>query len=136
MRARDLLLLVALVVQGANAIRVSVRPSPSLTSTPAGSVKRAVLSMQEGMEEGVESLSEKTAAPMEDAPQGGYETFYDDEKEDAVLKQKEGISNAMRERLLNESRGLGADANSKNPFLPVFFGFGVFVLLGALAVNL
>ena len=30
----------------------------------------------------------------------------------------------------------GADPNQKNPFLPVFFGVGVFVLLGALAVNM
>ena len=66
----------------------------------------------------------------------GYTTFYDDEKEDAVMAAKPAISNSMRERLINESRGLGADPNQKNPFLPVFFGFGVFVILGALAVNM
>ena len=53
----------------------------------------------------------------------------------APPKQPE-ISNAMRERLINESRGLGADPGSKNPFLLVFFGVGVFVVLGALAVNI
>ena len=42
----------------------------------------------------------------------------------------------MKERLIRESAGLGADSNQKNPFLPVFFGVGVFVLLGALAVNM
>ena len=42
----------------------------------------------------------------------------------------------MRERLINESRGLGADPNQKNPFLFVFAGVGVFVLLGAAAVNM
>jgi hypothetical protein len=42
----------------------------------------------------------------------------------------------MKERLIRESAGLGADPNQKNPFLPVFFGVGVFVLLGALAVNM
>ena len=46
------------------------------------------------------------------------------------------ISNAMRDKLINESRGLGADPGAKNPFLPVFFGVGVFVMLGALAVNM
>ena len=44
--------------------------------------------------------------------------------------------NTMKERLIRESAGLGADPNQKNPFLPVFFGVGVFVLLGALAVNM
>jgi hypothetical protein len=47
-----------------------------------------------------------------------------------------GISDSMKERLIKESRGLGADPNSKNPFLLVFVGVGVFVLLGAVAVNI
>ena len=51
------------------------------------------------------------------------------------MKQQE-LSNTMRDRLIAESRGLGADPNAKSPFLPVFFGVGVFVLLGALAVNM
>ena len=38
----------------------------------------------------------------------------------------------MRDKMIAESRGLGADPNAKNPFLPVFFGVGVFVVLGAL----
>ena len=42
----------------------------------------------------------------------------------------------MRARLLKEQQGLGADSNSKNPFLLVFAGVGVFVILGALAVNM
>ena len=46
------------------------------------------------------------------------------------------LSQTMKDRLIAESRGLGADPNSKNPFLPVFFGVGVFVTLGALAVNM
>jgi len=37
---------------------------------------------------------------------------------------------------INEQRGLGADSNSQNPFLYVFAGVGIFVLLGAVAVNL
>ena len=35
----------------------------------------------------------------------------------------------------DESRGLGADPNQKNPFLAVFAGVGVFVVLGFLATN-
>ena len=70
------------------------------------------------------------------APSEGYETFYDDEKEDAVLAAKPPISDSMRARLLKEQQGLGADSNSKNPFLLVFAGVGVFVILGALAVNM
>ena len=42
----------------------------------------------------------------------------------------------MRERLINESRGLGADPNQKNPFLNVFAAVGVFVVLGFVATNL
>lgn len=74
-------------------------------------------------------------APSPAAPEG-YSTVYDDEYEDKVLAEKPQLSNTMRERLINESRGLGADPNAKNPFGAVFIGVGVFVLLGALAVNL
>ena len=49
---------------------------------------------------------------------------------------RDPLSKTMKERLIRESAGLGADPNQKNPFLPVFFGVGVFVLLGALAVNM
>jgi hypothetical protein len=79
------------------------------------------------------------ALPMmqaEQPPEEGYQTFYDDEKEDKVLKAKPAISDSMRKRLINEQRGLGADSNSQNPFLYVFAGVGIFVLLGAVAVNL
>mgnify|MGYP007078186544 CR=1 FL=1 len=72
----------------------------------------------------------------EDAAEGVAEDgadFYDDDK---PIIEKPPVSNAMRERLINEARGVGADPNSKSPFLPVFFGVGVFVVLGALAVNM
>ena len=46
------------------------------------------------------------------------------------------LSNTMRDKMIAESRGLGADPNAKNPFLGAFFGVGVFVVLGALAINL
>ena len=80
-------------------------------------------------------MNGRSAAP---APTG-FQTFYDDEDGEArpeVAVKKEGISNSMRERLIAESRGLGADSNKKNPFLLVFAGVGVFVCLGALAVNM
>ena len=76
---------------------------------------------------------EMPAAPSES---DGYTTFYDDEREDKVLAAKPQISDSMRQRLINEQRAIGADPNSKNPLLLVFGGVGVFVLLGALAVNL
>jgi hypothetical protein len=60
----------------------------------------------------------------------GYTTFYDDEYEPP---KKPPLSSDMRKRLLNESRSLGADANSKNPFLQVFVGVFIFVVLGYLA---
>lgn len=51
-------------------------------------------------------------------------------------QKKPGLSDNMRKRLLSEQRGIGADPNSKNPFLLVFAGVGVFVVLGSLAVNM
>lgn len=67
--------------------------------------------------------------------------LYDDEIGEGPITYSDGtkkaeLSSTMRDKLINESRGLGADPNQKNPFLPVFFGVGVFVILGALAVNL
>ena len=73
------------------------------------------------------------ATEMAPDEKDGYQTYYDDEK--APVPQTE-LSQTMKDRLIAESRGLGADPNSKNPFLPVFFGVGVFVTLGALAVNM
>ena len=88
--------------------------------------------MQEG---GAPAPETPPPATAEDAPAAeGYATFYDDEKDSAPPKP--ALSENMRQKLLNEQRGLGADTNSKNPFLAVFAGVGVFVLLGALAVNL
>ena len=57
---------------------------------------------------------EEAPATTNQAPSesDGYQTYYDDER--APPKQPE-ISNSMRERLINESRGLGADPGSKNP---------------------
>eukprot|EP00966_Prymnesium_polylepis_P096935 2245807-Prymnesium_polylepis.1 len=82
--------------------------------------------MQEGGAPAPETPPEATA---EGAPAEGYGTFYDDEKDTAPVKP--ALSDNMRQKLLNEQRGLGADTNSKNPFLAVFAGVGVFVLLGA-----
>ena len=66
------------------------------------------------------------AAPKADAAGN----VYDDESEQDDGPQ---FSETMRQKMINESRGLGADPNKQNPFLGVFAGFGVFVLLGALA---
>ena len=67
--------------------------------------------------------------------------LYDDQIKEGEIKYKDGstkpqLSNTMREKMINESRGLGADPNQKNPFGLVFIGVGVFVCLGALAVNM
>merc|ERR1719453_3046126 len=68
--------------------------------------------------------------PTTTASTGG--ALYDDEIPEST---KPPVSEAMRQRLINESRGLGSDPNQSNPFLAVFFGFGVFVVLGFIAVN-
>ena len=72
--------------------------------------------------------------PSASAQPTGYTTVYDDEVDTAP--KKEELSATMRERLINESRGLGADPNQKNPFLNVFAAVGVFVVLGFVATNL
>jgi len=50
-------------------------------------------------------------------------------------QKKPQLSNTMREKMIAESRGLGADPGAKNPFGAVFIGVGVFVVLGFLASN-
>jgi len=109
-----------------------IHPSPLAASRCALRASSAPLLMADEAPEESSAVEEVPAAQAA----GAYETFYDDEREDAVLAQKPEISNSMRDRLIKESRGLGADPNAKNPFLPVFFGVGVFVILGALAVNM
>ena len=119
---RVLLLLVLAV--GASALQLGVRPTLNRAAL------RSAISMQE------EPAAEGAPPPAEAAATDKAGNVYDDEYEDPVLANKPELSNSMRKRLIEESRGLGADPNSKNPFLPVFFGVGVFVLLGALAVNM
>jgi len=69
---------------------------------------------------------------------GNDGALYDDEVPEGQQvvytsgEKKPTLSNTMRDKMIAESRGLGADPNAKNPFLPVFFGVGVFVVLGAL----
>ena len=66
------------------------------------------------------------AAPKADAAGN----VYDDESEQDDGPQ---FSDAMRQKMINESRGLGGDPNQKNPFLLVFAGIGLFVLAGAIS---
>lgn len=79
-----------------------------------------------------EMIKEMVAILEEQAPTtDGAGNFYD---EDNPLPKKE-ISDAMRKRLLNEQRAIGADSGSKNPFLLVFGAVGVFVVLGYFATR-
>ena len=55
---------------------------------------------------------------------------YDDESEQ---DDGPGFSDSMRQKMIDESRGLGGDPNQKNPFLLVFAGIGLFVVAGALS---
>ena len=61
------------------------------------------------------------------------QTVYDDE---AKFVEKPPISSEMRAKLIKGQQQLGSDPNSQNPFLYVFGGVGVFVVLGAIAVNM
>ena len=62
----------------------------------------------------------------------GYTTVYDDE---SPMTETAALSDSMREKLIKGQRTLGADPNSGSPFLAVFGAVGIFVILGALAVN-
>ena len=68
--------------------------------------------------------------------------LYDDEipEGDKIVytsgQKKPELSSTMRDKMIAESRGLGADPNAKNPFGVVFIGVGVFVCLGAVAINM
>ena len=50
--------------------------------------------------------------------------------------KRDPLSSSMRARLLDEQRALGADPNTKNPYLYVVGAVAVFIALGALAVNM
>jgi hypothetical protein len=125
---------VLLVVALANALQLGCSGAKTLRAhtTTMNLPRRTTLVMQEQKPEG--DAASDAVAPKADTD--GYETFYDDEREDAVMAAKPGISDDMRKRLINEQRGLGADPNAKNPFIFVVGGVGVFVILGALAVNM
>jgi len=111
-----------------DAFRLTAAPSPAVRAP-----LRRIATVMQAEPPPAQSESEQPLAPAESE---GYATFYDDEKEDEVLQAKPQLSNTMRERLIKEQRGLGADPNAGNPFLLVFGGVGVFVILGALAVNM
>ena len=123
--------LCALVVciASANGFHLNAAARPSLTVRT-----RTITAVESWYDSGIRLVSEE-------ATPAGYQTFYDDESGNDPIKYADGtrkpeISTSMREKLINESRGLGADPGAKNPFLFVFGGVGVFVLLGALAVNM
>jgi hypothetical protein len=75
-------------------------------------------------------------AKKEGVYQAKDDALYDDEVQDGGIRYSDGtkkpeLSNSMRDKMIAESRGLGADPNQKNPFLIVFVGVGLFVLAGA-----
>ena len=78
-----------------------------------------------GVFKGEASASASGALYDDEIPEGTQITYPSGQK-------KPELSNTMREKLINEGRALGADPNAKNPFLPVFGGFFLLVVLGAL----
>lgn len=78
------------------------------------------------------SSDDKLAAEAStDAPQAPTELYETDQ--DAVIKSRaeSGISNSMKEKLKNELRSQGADANTAfNPYPVLFLGIAVLVVLG------
>jgi len=76
--------LITIVCAGVGGLQL--RPMMQLQTTPvlrAVQLSRALPIMQ-----------------AEQPPEEGYQTFYDDEKEDKVLKAKPAISDSMRKRLV------------------------------------
>lgn len=121
---------VLLLLQGAFALQLSQMIRPAAPQM----VRRAALHMQAETpptEPAADDWADSEGATVNEEVTG---TFYDDEV--VSYKEKPAVSDAMRKKLLNEQRAIGADSNSRNPFLFVFGGVGVFVLLGALAVNM
>merc|ERR1719231_893559 len=132
-----LIALLLSLLQLTNALRLpaaaAARPLRTRTTGPL----RMQADGPAGFDEGVELVSSTDNASAEKPPAPtGMQTFYDDEAGMPDIPAKPAVSDAMRQCLLNEQRGLGADANSSNPFLLVFGGVGIFVVLGAIAVNI
>mmetsp|Transcript_2934 Transcript_2934/g.8707 ORF Transcript_2934/g.8707 Transcript_2934/m.8707 type:complete len:132 (+) Transcript_2934:34-429(+) len=121
------LVLLCALSGSAGALRVGCSVAGKGTATP---FRVRPLVLQEPLKK-PEEEKEESAPP---ASPSGYSTVYDDETPPAP--RKDPLSNSMRARLIKEQQGLGGDPNSKNPFLFVFAGVGVFVMLGALAVNM
>ena len=124
------LCVLAVCIASASGLQLNAAMRPSVTLRVRG-----ITAVESWYDSGTRLTSEQAT------PEGGYQTFYDDESGNEPIKYADGskkpeISNSMREKLINESRGLGADPGAKNPFLFVFGGVGVFVLLGALAINM
>lgn len=144
MKVASLVLLLATVASGLQLV-APVRPA-----LVRGAARSSALRMQE----------DTPAAALPDGwkeykdPESG-DTYYSDGKitswekpgveggvgykvPDAALekeiKAERQLSQTMKDKMIAESRGLGADPNQKNPFLPVFIGVGVFVVLGAISV--
>jgi len=121
------LLVVISLLQATTALQLTTARRPAAAQFHLAARSLPIMQAEGGSDKPSEVSAEGSDAEL---PAGD---FYDDEK---PMVEKPALSNSMRDRLINESRGLGADPNSKNPFLPVFLGVGVFVILGALAVNL
>jgi hypothetical protein len=130
MPSSSLCVLAAVCIASASGLQLNAAARPSLTPRVG-----TISAVESWYDSGTRLTSEQAK------PAAGYQTYYDDETGDEPIKYADGskkpeISSSMRERLINESRGLGADPSAKNPFLLVFGGVGVFVVLGALAVNM
>ena len=103
----------------------------SSRTSPAGHQLLACLTRTCGCASLAQETKETTWQKPGTAPtKDSAGNVYDDESE-----QDDGpdFSSAMKQKMINEAGGLGADPNKKNPFLLVFFGIGVFVVAGALS---
>ena len=130
-----LVLVVVFLVLGANALTPLSMPR---VSTPAAVVvARRTHAPHLEAEPSPEDDNDVDATKPADATAAegvasGYTTVYDDE---SPMAESAALSNSMREKLIKGQRTLGADPHSGSPFLAVFGAVGIFVILGALAVN-
>lgn len=120
--------LVVACVVAAQAFRVPAPAVPLKVRSPSLRMQEA-----EPPAEPEDARAAYDAAVKAEGEMAAGSTLFDDEK---PFVEKPPISSEMRAKLLKGQQALGSDPNSQNPFLYVFGGVGVFVILGAIAVNM
>lgn len=109
----------------ATSLRQGMRPSGHLASPKP----LRVLDTTGDARAGFPTMSDKGDEVKKPVPDEKGNVYDDESPQDDGTN----LSDQMKQKMVDESRDLGGDPMSKNPFLKVFIGVGIFVLLGAVA---